>query len=42
MKENYFSFCISNGIFVANSCKYQSFKGGSFIAVYHYDKFMIE
>ena len=38
-EREYLSFCMSNGIFVVSSCKFQSLKMGSFVASHNWNKF---
>ena len=38
-EREYLSFCMSNGIFVVSSCKFQSLKMGSFVASDKCNKF---
>ena len=41
-EREYLSFCMSNGIFVVSSCKFQSLKMGSFVASHKWNKFNSE
>ena len=38
-EREYLSFCMSNGVFVVSSCKFQSLKMGSFAATDKCNKF---
>ena len=38
-EREYLSFCMSNGIFLVSSCKFQSLKMGSLVASHKCNKF---